>query len=225
MALSRAALWASRLRTIHPGSATKASVWVASSPGGAVLVKDVAPMHPLFRVIHGRRVLAREERALAALAGAPGVPRLVARVDRDALAMEQLDAEPLRRHLDPRRLRCALAQLSERVAGLHARGVVHLDLRQKRNILVGVGGDAYLVDFQSALVLGTDGWRGVLFRRLKRIDEGAVLKFKARYAPDLLDADELKQARRAERWLRLWVFHRFGPLLRALFGKRRSRSP
>jgi len=203
-------------------------VQVVEVPGGTkVLVKDVRNLHPFLRAVYGRRVLAREERILAALAGTPGIPRLIGRVDEDALAIEFLDAQPLRRHLGIARLREACSALPDRVAALHQRHVVHLDLRQKRNILVDAAGGVWLVDFQSALLLGSDGWRGVLFRLLAPLDRGAVLKFRARYVPDQLSERELAIARRARLFGRLWIFHRFGPLLRWMFGRRRThvRSP
>jgi len=211
-------------RVIHPGSATKAAVLVVEAAGGAVLVKDVRPLQAFVRAVYGRVVLRREERALSALAGAPGVPRLLGRIDRDALAIEYVDAEPLRRQLGPERLRRACAALGARVDALHARGVAHLDLRQKRNVLVTAEGDVYLVDFESAFVLARRGWRGLLLRLLAPFDRAAVLKFRARYAPDLLSDAERARARR-QRWLgRLWFFHRFGPLLRWLAGRGRGRA-
>ncbi len=222
--LARADLARFPIRTLHPGSATKARVSVVELPTGPVLVKDVAGMHPWIRSGYGRVVLRRELRALAALAGVPGVPRLLGQVDADALVMEFIVADTMSRRLPRARLLSACAALGERVAGLHARGVVHLDLRQKRNVLVTAAGDVVLVDFQSALVLGTRGWRGGLLRLLARLDRTAVLKYRERYASETLSAAELRRARRS-RWLaRLWFFHRLGPLLRALF-RRDSRSP
>jgi hypothetical protein len=222
---TRADLGAGERRVIHPGSATKAAVRVIEWEAGSLLVKDVRPLHGLLRTLYGRRVLRREERALTALAGTAGVPRLLGRIDEDALAMQFLDAEPLRRNLGPERLRKACIALGPRVAALHERGVVHLDLRQKRNILVDREGEVFLVDFQSALVLAHDGWRGLLFRLLAPFDRGAVLKFRARYVPDLLSEAERTRARRSRLLGRLWIFHRFGPLLRWLFGRSRTRSP
>jgi len=211
-------------RVLHPGSATKAQVSVVELPAGPVLVKDVAGMHPWIRAIYGRPVLRREIRALAALDGTPGVPRLLGQVERDALVMEFVVAETMSRRLPRERLVRACAALGDRVAALHARGVVHLDLRQKRNVLVTAAGEVVLIDFQSAWVLGTRGWRGGLLRLLARLDRTAVLKYRERYVPETLSAEERRRARRS-RWLaRLWFFHRLGPLLRALF-RRDSRSP
>ncbi len=212
-------------RVLHPGSATKSRVTVVTCGGRELLIKDVHAMHPWVRALYGRRVLHREERVLAALQGMSGVPRLYGRVDADALASECLAAEPLRRTLEPARLRKACTALGERVAALHQRGVVHLDLRQKRNVLVDADGGVFLVDFQSAWVLGTTGVRGVLLRWLARLDRSAVLKFKARYVPDLLDERERRAAARLAFLTRLWIFHRIGALLRVLLRRKRIRSP
>jgi hypothetical protein len=209
---------------IHPGSPTKAAIRVCDSGGRRIVVKDVRGMHPIVRWLYGRRVLRREERALRALAGVPGVPPLLGRIDADALALEFVAAEPIHRHLEAARLRHACAQLAERIEQLHRRGVVHLDLRQKRNVLVDAQGEVYLVDFQSAWVLKPGG---LALRMLAPFDRSAELKFRWRYAPELLDAAECAKARRLERLGRLWIFNRFGPLLRFVFGRgrRRTRSP
>ena len=211
-------------RLLHPGSSTKAAIVVVEGPDGPRLMKDVSVMHPLVRWIYGRRVLLREERALTALYGMVGVPKLYGRIDSDALLMEFITGETLRRQFDKPRLTKACVALADRVASLHERGVVHLDLRQKHNVLVDAEGGVVLIDFQSALVLGHSGWRGLLLRLLAPLDRMAVLKHRARYVPEGLDANDRKRARRMHRLGQLWIFHRLGPLLRALFGGSRRRS-
>ncbi|MSR47079.1 MAG: hypothetical protein EXS13_08440 [Planctomycetes bacterium] len=221
---TRDAIGRSPQRLLHPGSATKAAIVVVEGPEGPRLMKDVSVMHPLVRAIYGRRVLRREERALTALDGMEGVPKLYGRIDGDALLMEFITAETLRRQFDKSRLTKACVALADRVASLHGRGVVHLDLRQKRNVLVDAEGGVVIIDFQSALVLGHSGWRGLLLRLLAPLDRMAVLKHRARYVPESLDANDQKRARRLHRLGQLWFFHRLGPLLRALFGGSRRRS-
>ena len=223
---SRAELATLPHRVVHPGSATKSAVWIVEGAGTPLLVKDVHGMQPLIRWVYGRRVLRREERVLTALAGAPGVPRLYGRVDGDALAMEYVAAGTLHRRLPRAVLERACDGLSKCVTTLHERGVVHLDLRQKRNVLVDGAGEVVVIDFQSALVLGLRGWRGWLLRRLAVLDRLAVLKFRARYVPDSLTETERRRAYRAH-WIgRFWIFNRIGALLRTLLGRsRRRRSP
>ncbi|MBL8862250.1 MAG: serine/threonine protein kinase [Planctomycetes bacterium] len=99
-----------------------------------------------------RRLLARERRALRALAGLAGVPRLLSRAAGDealdVLLRDWVSGVPLSRagelpadffdHLDTL------------VQAVHARGVCHNDLHKESNVLVGADGYPWLIDFQLA---------------------------------------------------------------------------
>ncbi len=124
----------------------------------------------------------RERRALAALAGLEGVPRLV----RDpALEAPRPDAVVLRSFIEGRALSRAeelpedfFEHLDRLVAALHARGVCHNDLHKEQNILVGADGLPYLLDFQLASVHAR---RGALFASRVREDLRHVEKHRRRY--------------------------------------------
>lgn len=210
--------------TLVPGKLTKARIEALRGPGPALVLKDLTPQHRWVRVLFGRPALRREERMLRALEGVEGIPRFVARLDRDAIVMEFVPGEPLRGVLGPDRTRAAALDLAAKVAALHDRGVVHLDLRQRRNILVDPAGRVHLIDFESAWRLPTEGPLRFLFRWLRRLDEGAVLKFKSKYAADLLTPAERTRARRARFLGQLWVFHRLTPLFQFLLGGRRRQE-
>ncbi|HUQ06982.1 MAG TPA: serine/threonine-protein kinase, partial [Kofleriaceae bacterium] len=93
---------------------------------------------------------------------APLAPALVGRTRTDegraALALEPIDGVTLsqwrRDAALPRRLVVA-TRLCERVAGIHARGVVHGDL-SGRNVLVTATDDVRVIDFGSARLLGVE---------------------------------------------------------------------
>jgi RIO-like serine/threonine protein kinase len=89
---------------------------------------------------------------------------------------------------------------------MHARGVVHLDLRQKKNILVA-GDRPWLLDFANAV-------KGKLTAALRAVDESALLKFKQRNWPHLVtDAD--RDALKSHKFLRkFWIFTRRGKSVR-----------
>jgi RIO-like serine/threonine protein kinase len=89
------------------------------------------------------------------------------------------------------------------VAAMHERGVVHLDLRQRRNILIRPDGTAAVIDFGAALCLRPGS---PLLRRLARIDDSGVLKYKQRARPGSLTADEAARLARVERRRALWPF-------------------
>jgi serine/threonine protein kinase len=67
---------------------------------------------------------------------------------------------------------------------MHRRGVAHLDLRHRSNVLVGEDGDPILIDFGSALTFRPGGllarW---LLPLLGRLDLAAVEKWRSRLSP------------------------------------------
>jgi predicted Ser/Thr protein kinase len=149
--------------------------------GAAVVVKDFGTCAPWVRVTLGRWLVSREVRTYRLLDGHPAVPRLVAVVDEHAFAVEYRPG----RHLS-RRLRGALPagfldRLEAAVAAMHERGVVHLDLRHRDNVLVGEQGDPVLLDFASAVCVDRSGWLArALLAAGRAVDRRAVAKWRAR---------------------------------------------
>ena len=98
--------------------------------------------------------------------------------------------------------------------------MVHLDLRQRRNILCGPDGQPTVLDFEAALVCDPARATGrIALRWGRQVDRLAILKHKARYAAMLLTPRERRLARiaRVLRWA--WpsaVLHRARVALRRL---------
>jgi hypothetical protein len=137
-----------------------------------------------------RLLLARERRALAALAGLAGVPRLeldprwAAAPGLDGLAPAARDVL-VRSYLEGSALHQAevlplgfFERLDELVAAAHARGVCHNDLHKEQNVLVGADGAPGLLDFQLASVHLS---RGRAFRIRCGDDRRHVQKHARRY--------------------------------------------
>jgi RIO-like serine/threonine protein kinase len=175
---------------------------VRPAAGAGYVLKDVSHTNPLWRPI-GRWLLRREEKVLRRIEGLAGVPRLLARVDADALALEELPGRPLNHETArsaPPGFFDDLARLVER---LHGRGVVHLDLRQKRNVLVGPDGAPRIVDFGAAVFPPR-----FIAGCLRAIDRSAVTKFRLKYRPDTVGPAERERHRVFERVRRLWFVSR-----------------
>lgn len=172
--------------------------------GEKFVAKDYRGCAALYRWTMGAWSIAREAEALRRLDGIDGFPRWHGRAGPWILVMSHLrgrDLGKVRRFRQTPEFFDALAGLVEQ---MHARGVVHLDLRQRRNILFRwKGAGPAVLDFGSSLCLRPGSW---LHRRLARIDVSGVLKYKRRAMPDGLSRDERRALRRVERRRRWWPF-------------------
>lgn len=145
-----------------------------------------------------RRLARREARALAALDGVAGTPRLF-RFDGLVLEREWLPGEPLHRAppADHRYFSAALTLLRR----LHRARVTHDDLAKEPNWLVQPDGSPALVDFQLAHVHRR---RGRLFRVLAREDLRYLLKHKRTYCAERLTGRQRRMLATPAWTSRLW---------------------
>lgn len=140
--------------------------------------------------------LAQHEAAMLTRAdGIPGIPRLRARIDRLALAMEYVDGQPLRRHAHGRALPSTFfAELESILEHLALRGVAYLDLRSPTNVLITPSGSPALVDLGSAVRLPLPR------RWILRFERRALAKLRSRFerqreiAPVAADLDDDQSA-------------------------------
>ncbi len=213
------ALEIATLRFLRRRSRTRPDLRLIDWRGERAVAKDWSNAWPLMRP-HARRCLDREWRALAALADLPGVPRPLARLPH-AIVVSFLPGHPLQyARMWPAQRQVFFDALAACVERIHARGVVHLDLRQRRNILRGADGEPIVVDFETALVCNPARVSGrIALGWGRRIDRLAILKHKRRYAWRLLTPRErrLTELLRVSRWA--WpsaLLHRARVALRRL---------
>ena len=156
----------------------KPTLWTFEHQGRRYAVKDVRRTAPAFRYTAGRWTVNHEARIYRRLEGLEFVPPFRGRFDRDAMILEWVDATNLRQLEAPDLPAGFFDELQQCVDRLHARGVVHFDLRHRTNILAGADGKPRLVDFEIAFYFGR--WLASLFAW---VDRSAVTKFRIRYSP------------------------------------------
>jgi hypothetical protein len=190
------------------GVGAKADVLVVAVDGGSVIVKDFAGRGLLVRGL-GRLQIRREVSAYRWLAGVPGVPAFVGHIDPLALAIERIDGEQLVfAAAVPREAPGRVAALREILDAIHARGVVHNDLRGRENVLLRRDGGVSVLDFAGSIRLRPGGlMHKLLFRLLTLADEAAFLKWKGIIAPGTYSEEDEAFLRRFERWRALWPFN------------------
>ena len=184
----------------------KPALYRVNGEGHAYIVKDVQEKPFFFRWTLGLWLIQKEWKIYSRLAGIEGIPRAMERIDRFAFAMEFIPGRPLGR--GEALLPSFWPALERVLREIHERGVVHLDLRHKGNILISSHGEPFLIDFNSSFSFRKRGLlQRFLFPLLRRIDYGGLLKLKERVSPDLMTPEEQSFLRRFNRLRKLWIFN------------------
>jgi tRNA A-37 threonylcarbamoyl transferase component Bud32 len=196
-------------RVLWKGHASRADVKLIRLDGALYVVKDFAGKPWYTTALLGPWLLGRECRIYRALTGIEGVPKLIRRIDSLAYVLEYVEGIPLKEHRWAGRLPDELFHSIERtVHELHRRGVVHFDLRQRRNYMISDDAlRAYLLDFGTSVYFGKSGVaRDILVPMFKGSDLGGLLKIKWRLWPHLLTEKDKRQINRSNFWRKFWIF-------------------
>ncbi|MGM0451672.1 MAG: hypothetical protein ACQERN_00720 [Thermodesulfobacteriota bacterium] len=172
--------------------------------GQSWMIKDFSPCPSLVKRTWGRWMVEREFRALAHLQGIDGIPEAPFRLDRYAVGYRFIPGKTLKDSAPEDILPDFFHGLEALVLQMHARQMVHLDVRNRRNVLVTDAGCPALLDFQSSLAL--DHVPVVFHRLLKDIDLSGVYKNWIKIRPDLIDQSRKDRLERINRRRRFWLF-------------------
>ena len=174
--------------------------------GQTFMFKDVRGKRFFFRWTLGLWLIHKEWKIYSRLVGIKGIPKAVERIDRFAFAMEFVPGRPIERGeaLPP----SFFSDLERLLREVHSRGVVHLDLRHKGNILLSEKGEPFLIDFNSSFSFKEKGFlRRFLFPILRWVDYGGLLKLKERVSPSLMTHEELDFLKRFNSLRKFWIFN------------------
>jgi RIO-like serine/threonine protein kinase len=158
-------------------------VVLKTNDSGTVIIRNTASARWWVRWL-AKYLLRREAKALAALDGIDGVPRLL-HVDREKLVRSYIIGKPMHR-ARPGDIDWFVAA-SRLLRRIHCAGVSHNDLAKEPNLLVRDDGKPGIIDFQ--LAWHSRG-RGRLFRIAAHQDIRHLLKHKRTYRADRLTQRE-----------------------------------
>jgi len=174
--------------------------------GLSLMVKDVGEKKVFLRWTLGLWLIHKEWKIYSRLVGIKGIPRPIERIDRFAFATEFIAGRPIPRG-EPLPS-TFFPDLEKVLREVHARGVVHMDLRHKGNILISEKGEPFLIDFNSSFAFKESGiLRRYLFPLLRWVDYGGLLKVKKRISPSFLTPHETAFLKKFDRIRRLWIFN------------------
>jgi len=205
------------LPVLHRGRWANPDLLKFRQNGRIWVIKDFGARSWLVRNTIGRFMVRREMAALHRLDGVRGMPRLPFRLDAFALCyLFELGADLKHAETDWFSEEY-FARLEALVCEMHARGIVHLDLRHGTNILITDDRAPVLIDFQSMLFLErVPRW---LHGLLKDIDLSGVYKEWHRKLPGTLGEERMAAFRRMQRKRRLWILKGY-----SIFGVKKRKA-
>lgn len=174
--------------------------------GHTYMIKDARKRNFFFRWTLGWWLIQKEWKIYAKLNGIKGIPRPLKRIDRFAFALEFIPGRPIERNetLPP----SFFFNLKRILDEIHRRGVAHLDLRHKGNVLVTEKGEPFLIDFNSSISLRVGGlFYRYFFPLLQWVDYGGFLKLKERVSPSSMSPEETLSLKRFNLIRKLWIFN------------------
>jgi serine/threonine protein kinase len=209
--LDRARLAGRRSATLVRGGPLKADLWTTKLDDGRPAVVKEFRRTPAPLRWWGRLQISREIRFLERLRDLPHVPKLLGRLGPDGFAMSYVQGRCLFASRESPAAAVVLTRLERAVGAIHARGVLHLDLRGRDNAMSSDCGEIVLLDWASAVYLRPGGLpHRLLFPLLRPIDESALIKAKQAIAPERVSDAERRFLQRFLFWRRLWPFNRKG---------------
>jgi len=198
------------VRVLKHGPWGKADI-LALGEGAAtgMILKDFSGKSRLIRWFGGRQ-LRHERRALRRLAGIEGIPAVLGELPPCGLLLQPMPGSPITRWR--RRPAAEIAPMLDRlealVSRIHERGIAHLDLRKRDNILVGDDGRPGIIDFNASVLFHPGSLASrVIFPWLRRLDRAALLKWRSFLMPDQMTPSQKRRHRRMSRLRRLWIFN------------------
>ncbi len=190
-------------KLLHKGRSANAYLSIMRVDGSDWVIKDFKPCWWFVRWTWGIWMVRREYNALRRLQNLPGFPESVFLLDRFAICYRFIEGETVR-EVDQSRLDGEyFKKLEALVKLMHEHGVVHLDIRYRRNILITADNEPYLLDFQTSLLLSRIP--RFFHERLKNIDLSGVYKQWYKRAPDSIDEERFELLNRYNRHRKFWI--------------------
>lgn len=173
--------------------------------GKKVVWKDYSDRPAWVRKTWGDVMVNNEFAILGRLQGIKGIPNAI-RKTHNGLLIEYIEGKFLNKFKEGELPYALIGRLEALITEIHKRCVVHLDLAQRKNILITADFTPYIIDFANALYLRPNiALSRTFFDYLRLIDKGSLLKFKNRYFPDKMTVEEKKYLKRF--WaIRKWWF-------------------
>ena len=203
-AFSRDDLSRAKISLLRDGRIANAVVTRVDLDGRSWTMKDFSSRPWYVRYVVAPFLLRRELSILARLHGVDGVAQTSFRVDRFAMAVSFMEGDSLGKVPPETVTPTYLEAFEQLLKTMHARGVVHLDVRGTGNVMMRPDGTPGLIDFHASLYTG---WMPNCLRRLlEDFDLSGALKKWLKFQPEAMGEARRKELERINRLRKFWIF-------------------
>lgn len=199
-------------KLLHKGRSANAYLSIMRYNDADWVVKDFNPCWGFIKWTWGAWMVRREFIALQKLQGVEGFPKDVFMMDRFALCYRFIAGTTIR-EVDQTKLNGKFfLKLEQLVNRMHEHGIIHLDIRYRRNILITEDDEPYLLDFQTSLILSK--FPNFTHQWLKNIDLSGVYKQWNKRDPESIDEERLKLLKHSNRHRKFWLLKGYAGIKR-----------
>ncbi len=183
----------------------KPDIFIVEREQQFLVAKDFRDKGWIARYIWGTLNIMYEKFLLNKLRGISQIPQIIGLEDYNCLLISHIDGEEIKRcrhHLSEN----FFDQLLQIADNLHIKGVLHLDLGHKSNIMVDRHGNPAIIDFNASLYLPPTPFFRPMINLLALIDRYSILRLKVKYRPQDSNPTEIKKVKFFLHLRKLWVF-------------------
>ncbi|NME36821.1 MULTISPECIES: hypothetical protein [Fusobacterium] len=189
---------------MNEGEYINAAVFRYKDENLDLTIKDFSTSPWILKNTLGRIFVKREGNSLKKLEENPSVTKNIIFLSKYTLAFDFIKGKPLKSFLDNSIEKEFFLELEKNVIEMHKKDIVHLDLRNLGNIIVGENYYPYLIDFQSCISIK---W---LPQKLKDLIKGAditgIYKCWSRKCKEPLDEERIKYFNDFQKIRKVWIF-------------------
>ena len=195
------------VKKITAEKAMKPDILIVERRQQFLVAKDFRDKGWVTRNLWGPLNLMYEKFLLNKLEGIAQVPQIIGLEDYNCLLISRIEGDEIKKcsHLLSDNFFDQLLKIAD---DLHSRGVLHLDLGHKSNIMVDQHGNPAIIDFNASLYLPPNAFFRPLIRLLSKVDLYSILRLKIKFRPQDSSPAEERRVGNFLRLRKLWVFDR-----------------
>lgn len=198
---------------LNMGKFANATVFEYKDENYTLTIKDFSGSPWLVKKTFGKLFINSEFNNLIKLKSNPSIAKNAKKISEHTLSFDFIEGKSLKSFENNSIGREFFLELEKNVRDMHSKNIVHLDLRNLGNIIVGSDNYPYIIDFQSAI--STKFLFPWLERTLKVSDLTGVYKCWNRKCTDSLDDRRTNILNNFNKIRKVWIFRGY-PISRAI---------